>query len=343
MLDSDYLNFFTIRSIPIENIFIQIYIMDKRHFTVVEKSGKEHGLYVSSTPSSAAKKAVSKLCASNKSKKVEFYLREITQGSKKKTYGLYQGEMKKLKTPIELKGRVIQYEIKVHLKKVQKSMKGGESEALKAILEIAKQKFFKEYKFNANNKSTILGIMQSLPEHKSVSHTPIEENWKDGAEIVDEIRDGKRELIAHFYKTPVRLRKSATSKTIREILSGLLDESIEIRFTWTSNYNMVFVNFFSTISDDSPIKPGYVHNVYEPCTPGGDPIKEAPPYSYYDSKYHIPKPDETPPYLIISREFTNQIYGWLGRGNNKNFKPKLDTLTDESELPLRFSYELTES
>ena len=55
--------------------------MDKRHFTVVEKNGKEHGLYVSSSPSSAAKKAVTKLCASNKSKKVEFYLREITQGS----------------------------------------------------------------------------------------------------------------------------------------------------------------------------------------------------------------------------------------------------------------------
>ena len=29
--------------------------MDKRHFTVVEKSGKERGLYVSLTPSSAAK------------------------------------------------------------------------------------------------------------------------------------------------------------------------------------------------------------------------------------------------------------------------------------------------
>jgi hypothetical protein len=90
--------------------------MDKRHFTVVIGS-KEHGLYVSSTPSSAAKKAVSKLCASNKSKKVEFSLREITQGSKKKVYGPYVGEMKKLKTPIELKGRVIQYETIVHLKK----------------------------------------------------------------------------------------------------------------------------------------------------------------------------------------------------------------------------------
>ena len=59
----------------------------KRHFTVVMDS-KEHGLYVSSTPSSAARKAVTKLCTANKSKKVEFHIREITQGSKKKTYGL---------------------------------------------------------------------------------------------------------------------------------------------------------------------------------------------------------------------------------------------------------------
>jgi len=90
----------------------------KRHFTVVIDRGvkggtlvppKEHGLYVSSTPSSAAKKAVTKLCAANKSKKVEFHIREITQGSKKKTYGPYEGHIEKLKEPIELKGRVIKY------------------------------------------------------------------------------------------------------------------------------------------------------------------------------------------------------------------------------------------
>ena len=62
----------------------------KRHFTVVIQN-KEHGLYISSTPSSAAKKAVSKLCASNKKKKVEFNIREITRDSKKKTYGPYIG------------------------------------------------------------------------------------------------------------------------------------------------------------------------------------------------------------------------------------------------------------
>ena len=80
----------------------------KRHFTVVMNS-KEHGLYVSSTPSSAARKAVSKLCADNKNKKVEFSIRETTQGSNKKVYGPYLGYMEKLDKPIELKGRVIRY------------------------------------------------------------------------------------------------------------------------------------------------------------------------------------------------------------------------------------------
>ena len=97
----------------------------KRHFTVV-MGNKEHGLYVSSTPSSAAKKAVTKLCAANKSKKVEFEIREITQGSKKKTYGPYSGHIEKLKEPIELKGRVIRYKpVAKLIGKVNKKMKGG--------------------------------------------------------------------------------------------------------------------------------------------------------------------------------------------------------------------------
>jgi hypothetical protein len=83
-------------------------ILSKRHFTVII-GNKEHGLYISSTPSSAARKAVTKLCTANKSKKVEFHIREITQGSKKKTYGPFLGHMEKLKEPIELKGRVIKY------------------------------------------------------------------------------------------------------------------------------------------------------------------------------------------------------------------------------------------
>ena len=108
--------------------------LSKRHFTAVVNS-KEHGLYNSSSPSSAARKIVSKLCASSKSKKVEFHVREITQGSKKKSYGPYLGEMKKLAKPIELKGRIIRYAPEAHLKKkktatktlktIGKKMRGG--------------------------------------------------------------------------------------------------------------------------------------------------------------------------------------------------------------------------
>ena len=106
----------------------------KRHFTVVIDRGgkggtlvppKEHGLYVSSTPSSAAKKAVTKLCTANKSKKVEFYMREITQGSKKKTYGPYSGHIEKLKEPIKLKGRVIKYKPVAKLSGKTGAKKGG--------------------------------------------------------------------------------------------------------------------------------------------------------------------------------------------------------------------------
>ena len=47
------------------NILYNIMPSSKRHFTVIINS-KEHGLYSSLTPSSAARKAVSKLCADNK-------------------------------------------------------------------------------------------------------------------------------------------------------------------------------------------------------------------------------------------------------------------------------------
>lgn len=95
----------------------------KRHFTAVIGK-KEQGSYASSSPSSAARKAVSKLCADNKNRKVEFYMRETTQSSEKKVYGMYMGYMEKLKKPIELKGRVIRYKPVAKLIK-NKKMKGG--------------------------------------------------------------------------------------------------------------------------------------------------------------------------------------------------------------------------
>jgi hypothetical protein len=130
----------------------------KRHFTVV-MGGKEHGLYVSSTPSSAARKAVTKLCTANKSKKVEFYMREITQGSKKKTYGSYTGYIEKLKNPIELKGRVIRYKPVAKLSG-KTSVKKGEMIGGEIKYEINReQKFMIEIVLNNDSDKEKLIIM----------------------------------------------------------------------------------------------------------------------------------------------------------------------------------------
>ncbi len=116
----------------------------KRHFTVVI-GNKEHGLYVSSSPSSAARKAVSKLCATDKKKKVEFSMREITQGSKKKTYGPYLGEIEKLAKPIELKGRVIKYKPVAKLLKKKTKTGGAKKRGSILVVEAKDGKIIKKY------------------------------------------------------------------------------------------------------------------------------------------------------------------------------------------------------
>jgi len=80
----------------------------KRHFTAIIGK-KEKGIYISSSPSSAARKAVSKLCVDDKKRKVVFSIRETTRDSNKKVYGPYIGYMQKLDKQVELEGRVIKY------------------------------------------------------------------------------------------------------------------------------------------------------------------------------------------------------------------------------------------
>jgi len=75
-----------------------------RHFKVVSVSGnkKEFGNYDGRTPLQAAGKAFKQICikmGKNKNScKLEFTIRETTQGSKKKEY-MYKGEYKKLAKP----------------------------------------------------------------------------------------------------------------------------------------------------------------------------------------------------------------------------------------------------
>jgi len=116
----------------------------KRHFTVV-MGNNEHGIYVSSSPSSAARKAVSKLCATDKKRKVEFHMRETTQKSIKKTYGPYLGYIEKLAKPIELKGRVIKYKPVVKLLKKKTKTGGAKKRGSVLVVEAKDGKVSKKY------------------------------------------------------------------------------------------------------------------------------------------------------------------------------------------------------
>ena len=81
--------------------------LNNRNFTILFNS-KEFCCYNSSTPSLAARKFFSNINKSKQIKKIEFFVKEITNGSKKKLYGPYIGN-----------------KMKVYLKKKLNKMIGG--------------------------------------------------------------------------------------------------------------------------------------------------------------------------------------------------------------------------
>lgn len=132
----------------------------KRHFTAVIGT-EEQGLYNSYNPSSAARKAVSKLCAEDKKRQVEFYIRETTIDSNKKTYGPYLGFVKKLKEPIQLEGRVIKYAPYAKLSKntgeegkLSSKLNGGSKKTSKKASKKTSKKGSKKYSKKTSKKDS---------------------------------------------------------------------------------------------------------------------------------------------------------------------------------------------
>jgi hypothetical protein len=80
---------------------------DRRKFTVFEVDGEEvdlgdggrYTVTMKASPSDAARKAFSSLCRKLKKTHFTFSIRETTQGSKKKVYGPYIGNRKRLSKP----------------------------------------------------------------------------------------------------------------------------------------------------------------------------------------------------------------------------------------------------
>ena len=246
----------------------------KRHFTVV-MGNKEHGLYVSSTPSSAARKAVTKLCTANKSKKVEFHIREITQGSKKKTYGPYEGYIEKLKEPIELKGRVIKYKPVAKLSGKTGVKKGGMRGGAKSIVIngenqpkfriITNADFRKVYLFNPLN---LVLNQQKMSEKNLVDST-----------ISMPFSSSDRKSISFIFRKDIDDEKIEAFLIDEEKKSEILRKLEELQIPYEVKIFLDIPYIF-----DGESTPRYEERLYLEYTPSANLASRAPPYNPANKK-----------------------------------------------------------
>lgn len=256
----------------------------KRHFTVVI-GNKENGLYVSSTPSSAARKAITKLCSENKSKKVEFHIREITQGSKKKTYGPYEGHIEKLKEPIELKGRVIKYKPVAKL--------SGKISAKSAV---------KKERMRGGAKS-IYKDESHNPKFRIVTYADLRKDYSFNIQkLIYDLFDFNKAfpfLSSDRKEISFKFRKDISDKIIKDFLdyqqkkSEILKNLKELKIPYE-------VKIFLDIpySNDGENKPRYEPHLYLVYTPEEQLAKTAPPYNPANLKKY---------YLTLNKMSVNKI------------------------------------
>jgi hypothetical protein len=227
----------------------------KRHFTAVI-GNKEQGTYVSSSPSSAARKAVSKLCADDKKRKVVFSIRETTRDSNKKVYGPYIGYMEKLDKPVELEGRMIKYKSVAKLDKKKKILKGG---ALELSYEAFETKYKDiESKFVHSDERLInkKGLTNLVP-HSSFKNRPIELVYeKDLNENV--LFFGKKIMVENQNETKYYFSVAITSED--------------------DNIILYFLNY-STNSNNFTIKELYEHELKCGVIPNPVEFKKYMPYN----------------------------------------------------------------
>ena len=234
----------------------------KRHFTIIfEKEiqsgtlSPTHGLYISSTPSSAARKAVSKLCTDNKNKKVEFCIRETTQRSNKKVYGPYIGYMQKLEKPVELEGRIIQYKPIVKLHKKGGKMKGGYIKGARAFI----------FHPAINTKN---------PNHNHISKLYYFDDDSEVQKLVSiETKLNKIDGTNRFHVPFVSIRKIITRKEINRIEHDTMQEYYNRWFEHHNN-NLNKIKKLVTASNfENMYRSRFLFNYLITYEYGGEPIK----------------------------------------------------------------------
>ena len=160
---------------------------------------------------------------------MEFSIREITQGSKKKTYGPYKGHIEKLKEPIELKGRVIKYKPIAKLSKKKGVQKGGfidhfsivftgEYREIDNITDEEINKLLKDIdaKIEISRKNIeVTKTRTVIVEEEYIEEKPIEivikitpntysNNKAYLDEIISELKNRAIDIFSHFFKKKTR-------------------------------------------------------------------------------------------------------------------------------------------
>jgi hypothetical protein len=187
---------------------------------------------------------------------VDFHIREITQGSKKKTYGPYEGYIEKLKEPIELKGRVIKYKPIAKLsRKTIKKIKGGVGSGPNG-----------EYIFNdlsddtsgihINNKDVILSNRMKEKQEGFERKQKIQEWRIETEKQIKEIQNNKRRV----EEEEARKKKIETEKELE--VSRLYDILLKKVKEFYKNLNYFKKNYRLIIDKEKFIILQYSINTY---------------------------------------------------------------------------------
>jgi len=227
---------------------------------------------------------------------------------------------------------------------LSKNMIGGESKELwLEVIDICKMKFMEIFKSKIDSIADFSS--KSNSEHKFNlfiqdneyitpqinSHTPLNKNWQLNVTNFTLHTNQKGDFLGRLWevKTPVPISVKYIIIN-RKFIDDLHSGKIDIKFNYSKDFKLIFINFFISIP---LISAQTTCQIYEPLCDG-----MTPSYAYA----FTPNDDDAShdaPYRMISRMFTNDIFGWLGLGTESNFTKNLGKYSKfNKNIPLRINY-----
>jgi hypothetical protein len=221
-------------------------------------------------------------------------------------------------------------------------MTGGESKELWIeVIEFCKRKFMEKFEEKissipelslkkSSDKFELFIDQNELISSQINAHTQLDKNWQLNATHFTLNTNQKGDFIGRLWDLKVPIPISVEYIVInRKFIDDLHQDKINVQFNYSKEFKLIFLNFFMSIPLDLAQT---TCQIYEPLCDGMTP----------SNSYAFTPNDETSidaPYRMISRMFTNEIFGWLGSGTESNFIKNLGKYTKfNKNIPLRINY-----